>query len=316
MKTSLLRAALAAVVVVVSAAISLGASAAASAAPLKVATLSPVLADVARGVGGDRVVITEIVKPGVDPHDFQPTPADVQQAAAADLVLVSGKGLEGYLTKLERGAGGKGKFVDVGGRLGGPPLKAASSHGHGHGHGHSHGHDHGEEDPHWWHSVGNARRATEIVRDVFIKANAADAEAFAKNAAAYVAGLDELEAAIKLKVAELPRERRKLVTSHDAFGYFARDYGFTVLPVEGVSTGEQPSAKRVAALLKTIRAQNVKAVFFESGQNPKVTAEITRETGAAVGGELFADGLAATGDASTYAGMMRYNVNTIVNALK
>ena len=136
------------------------------------------------------------------------------------------------------------------------------------------------------------------------------------SAAAYAVGLDELDAAVKLKVAELPRGKRKLVTSHDAFQYFARDYGFTILPIEGVSTAEEPSTKRVAELLKTIRSQGVKAVFFESTQNPKVTAEITRETGAKVGGELYADGLAADGEAATYAGMIRHNVNTIVDALK
>ncbi len=275
---------------------------AAGAAPLKVATLSTVLADVARGVGGDRVAVVEIVRPGVDPHEFQPTPGDVQQAAGADIVLVSGKGLEGYLAKLEEGAGGRAKFTDVGARVG-ASLKIREE-------------GRTLEDPHWWHSVANVRRAAEVVREVFARADPPDATEFARHAAAYAAGLDALDAAVKLKVAELPRERRKLVTSHDAFGYFARDYGFTVYSIEGVSTAEQPSTRRVAELLRTIRAQQVKAVFFESTQNPKVIAEITRETGATVGGELFADGLAAEGEAATYAGMMRHNVNTVVDALK
>lgn len=273
-----------------------------AAGPLKVATLSTVLADVARGVGGSSVNVVEIVKPGVDPHAFQPTPGDVQAAAGADLVLVSGKGLEGYLAKLEESAGGKAKFLDVGSRLG-VSLKITEE-------------GRTVEDPHWWHSVANVRRAAEILRDAFTKAHAADAAEFKRNATAYAAGLDELEAAVKLKVAELPRGKRRLVTSHDAFQYFARDYGFTILPVEGISTGEEPSTKRVATLLKAIRAQGVKAVFFESTQNPKVTTEITRETGAKVGGELYADGLAADGEATTYAGMIRHNVNTIVDALK
>lgn len=281
---------------------------AASAPALRVATLSTVLADVARGVGGDRVKVVEIVKPDVDPHAFQPTPGDVQQVAGADVVLVSGKGLEGYLAKLEESAGGNGgnkqggKFVDVGGQLG-VSFRIQEE-------------GRTVEDPHWWHSVTNVRRATEIVRDAFTRADAADADAFRRNAAAYTAQLNALDAEIKLKVATLPRDRRKLVTSHDAFGYFARDYGFKIFPIEGVSTAEEPSAQQVAELLKAIRAQGVKAVFFESTQNPKVTAEITRETGAKIGGELYADGLAAEGEATTYAGMMRHNVNTIVDALK
>ena len=274
-----------------------------TAAPLRVATLSTVLADVARGVGGNAVAVVEIVRPGVDPHEFQPSPSDVQAAAGADVVLVSGRGLEGYLAKLEESAGGGAKFLDVGSRLG-APLKIKGDDGH------------VVDDPHWWHSVANVRRAAEIVRDAFVKADAADAGELQRNAAAYASGLDELDALVKLKVAELPRGKRKLVTSHDAFQYFARDYGFTILPIEGVSTAEQPSTRRVAELLKIIRSQGVKAVFFESTQNPKVTAEITRETGAKVGGELYADGLAADGEAATYAGMMRHNVNTIVDALK
>ena len=297
MMTPLLRAAVA---VLFAAVVSLPRTA--GAAPLKVATLSTVLADMARGVGGDKVVVTEIVKPGVDPHAFQPTPGDVQTAAGADVVLVSGKGLEGYLAKLEESAGVKAKFLDVGNRLG-VSLKIQEE-------------GRTVEDPHWWHSVTNVRRAAEIVRDAFSKADAADAPEFKKNAATYAAGLDELDAAVKLKVAELPREKRRLVTSHDAFQYFARDYGFTILPIEGVSTAEEPSTRRVADLLKTIKSQGVKAVFFENTQNPKVTSEITRETGAKVGGELYADGLSADGEASTYAGMIRHNVNTIVDALK
>ena len=273
------------------------------AAPLRVATLSTVLADVARGVGGGRVNVVEIVKPGVDPHEFQPSPSDVQAAAGANLVLVSGRGLEGYLAKLEESTGGSAKFLDVGSRLG-APLKIKEIDGR------------TVDDPHWWHSVTNVRRAAEIVRDAFAKADAADAAVFQRNVAAYAAGLDELDAFVKLKVAELPRAKRRLVTSHDAFQYLARDYGFTILPIEGVSTAEQPSTRRVAELLKTIRSQGVKAVFFENTQNPKVIAEITRETGAKVGGELYADGLAADGEAATYAGMMRHNVNTIVDALK
>ena len=297
MEASTLRAAVAALL----AAVCL--PAVATAAPLKVATLSTVLADVARGVGGNAVTVVEIVKPGVDPHEFQPSPSDVQAAAGADVVLVSGRGLEGYLAKLEESAGGGAKFLDVGGRLG-APLKIKEDDGH------------VVDDPHWWHSVANVRRAAEIVRDAFAKADAADAGVFQRNAATYAAGLDELDALVKLKVAELPRNKRRLVTSHDAFQYFARDYGFTILPIEGVSTAEQPSTRRVAGLLKTIRSQGVKAVFFESTQNPKVIAEITRETGAKVGGELYTDGLAADGEAATYAGMMRHNVNTIVDALK
>ena len=117
------------------------------------------------------------------------------------------------------------------------------------------------------------------------------------------------------EVAKLPREKRKLVTSHDAFQYFARDFGFRIYAVEGVSSDDQPSSKKVTDLIKTIRTEGVKAVFFESIENPKVIGEITRETGAKVGGELYADGLGVK-EASTYPDMMRYNITTLVESLK
>ena len=280
----------------------LGLSGAASAAPLKVASLSSVLSDVARNVGGDKIEVEEIVKGGVDPHEFVPSPSDVQQVADAGVVLVSGKGMEGYLAKLEEGTDQK-KFVDVGDKIG-ASLKLK---------------DEGKtiEDPHWWHSVANVRKAADVVRDALIAADPADKDAFAANDAAYQAKLNDLDKAIRLKVAELGRDKRKLVTSHDAFQYFARDYGFKIYPIEGVSTAEEPSTRKVAELLGTIRKEKVKAVFFENTQNPKVITQITKETGATVGGELYADGLGAPGgDAATYLDMMRHNADTIVNALK
>ncbi len=278
----------------------------AAAPPLRVASLSTVLTEMARAVGGDRVEVIEIIKPGVDPHEFQPAPGDVKLVSSAALVLVSGKGLEGYLAKLEASAGngGKGKFVAVGDAL--PTLKMKDG-------------GRTADDPHWWHSVGNAKRAVAIVRDALTAkaAEANDKDVFARNAATLLGRLDELENALKLKVAELPRDRRKLVTSHDAFGYLARDYDFTIYPLKGIGTTDEPSSKKVAALIGTIKKEGVKAVFFESIENPKVIAEITRETGAKIGGELYADGLGpADSDAATYADMMRHNVNTIVEALK
>ncbi len=138
---------------------------------------------------------------------------------------------------------------------------------------------------------------------------------YEKNAAAYLATLTELQKWARQEVAKLPRDKRKLVTSHDAFQYLARDYGFKIYAIEGVSTDDQPSSKKVTDLINTIRDQKVKAVFFESIENPKVVAEITKETGAKIGGELYADGLGEK-DASTYSGMMRHNITSIVGNLK
>ena len=159
------------------------------------------------------------------------------------------------------------------------------------------------------------QRATKTVRDELSAISPPDKDAFAKNADAYLARLDALQKWVKTKVAELPRDRRKLVTSHDAFQYFAQENGFTIYAIEGVSSTDQPSSKKVADLIRTIKEQRVSAVFMESIENPKVLKEITKETGAAIGGSLYADGL-SEGDAATYEGMMKHNVATIVDALK
>jgi ABC-type Zn uptake system ZnuABC Zn-binding protein ZnuA len=269
-------------------------------ADLTVASLSTITTDIAKNVGGDKVRIIPIIKPGVDPHEFQPTPEDVKQIAKADLVLFTGKQIEGYLTKLEQSAGGAGKFVDTGAGIASLKLEEGGQ---------------TVEDPHWWHSIDNVMKATAVVEKRFIEADPANKAAYKKNAAAYLAKLKELKAWAKREVSKLPREKRKLVTSHDAFQYLARDFGFKIYAIEGVSTQDAPSSRKIADLIKTIERESVKAVFFESIENPKVVAEITKETGAKVGGELYADGLGDK-EASTYPDMVRYNITTIVESLK
>ncbi len=275
---------------------------------IKVTTFSTILTALAQAVGGDQIEVTGLVRAGVDPHEYEPTPADLKQVGDSQLVLASGKHMEGYLTKLKESAGTKGDLVQVGDKF--PSLKMKV--------------EEGEkatvvggmiEDPHWWHSIANMEKATQVVRDELIKLDPAGKAEYDKNAAAYIAKLEALRSWVKHKVAELPRDSRKLVTSHDAFQYFARENGFTIYSIEGVSTEDEPSNKKVSDIIDTIRKQGVKAIFFENIENPKVTKEITRESGAKIGGTLYADGL-GTGDASTYEGMMKHNVTTIVDALK
>ena len=269
-------------------------------AELRVASLSTITTEIARSVGGDKVEVIPIIKPGIDPHEFQPSPLDVKQIESADLVLITGKGIEGYLTKLEEAVGNKAKFVDTGSTI--PSLKLEEE-------------GRMVEDPHWWHSIENMKKATAVVRKHFIDADPGNKAVYEKNADAYLATLTDLEKWARQEVSKLPREKRKLVTSHDAFQYFARDFGFRIYAIEGVSTDDQPSSKKVTDLINTIRSEGVKAVFFESIENPKVVGEITRETGAKVGGELYADGLGDK-EASTYPDMVRYNITAIVESLK
>ncbi len=269
-------------------------------AELTVASLSTITTDIAQNVGGDAIRLIPIMKPGIDPHDFEPSPLDVKQIESADLVLITGKGMEGYLTRLEEAVGSKANFVDTGGTI--PSLRLEEE---------------GRivEDPHWWHSVENVKKAAVLVKKQFVDADPANKALYDKNTAAYLAELSDLQKWARQEVAKLPREKRKLVTSHDAFQYFARDFGFRIYAVEGVSSDDQPSSKKVTDLIKTIRTEGVKAVFFESIENPKVIGEITRETGARVGGELYADGLGVK-EASTYPDMVRHNITTLVESLK
>ncbi len=269
-------------------------------ADLTVASLSTITTDLAKNIGGTHVKIEAIIKPGIDPHEFEPTPSDVKKVAKADLVLFTGKGMEGFLTKLEEAAGVTGKFVNVGEAV---PSLTMTEEGR------------KVEDPHWWHSVENMKRATRLVTDRFEQADPANRSYYAGREKEFLASLNELQRWSRVKVAELPSSRRKLVTSHDALQYFARDYGFTILPVKGISTGEEASSQHVKEIIGVIRSQGVKAVFFESIENSRAVNQIAAETGARTGGVLYSDGLGDT-EASTYDSMMRHNVSTIVDGLK
>lgn len=269
-------------------------------ADLTVVSLSTITTDLARNIGGSHVKVEAIIGPGVDPHALEPTPGDVRKVADANIVLFTGKGIEGYLTKLEEASGNSAKFLDVGTVI--PSLTMSEGRK-------------SVEDPHWWHSVENMKKAARAVADAFETADPSNAATYKKNTMAYLASLEELQRWIRVKLAGLPRSKRKLVTSHDALGYFARDYGFTIYPVKGIATNEEPSSGHVKEIIEVIRDQGVKAVFFESIENPQAIEQISRETDAKTGYTLYSDGLGAT-EAATYDSMMRHNVSAIVDGLK
>lgn len=276
-------------------------------AEIKVASFSTVLSEIAQKVGGKNVAVTSLIKPGQDPHEYQLTPGDLSAAAASDLVLLSGKGMElTYLTNLRDALPKRVQVLAVGDQL--PSLGKVADEG-------KEGEKEGMQDPHWWNSVSETEKATIVVRDALIRLDAQQTADYQAGAQAYLAGLKELDSWVKRKIAELPRNRRKLVTSHDAFQYFAKDYGFQIDSIEGLTTDQEPSVSHVTALVAEIKKQGVKAIFLENTLNPKVSVEITRESGAQIGGSLYADGL-GPGEGETYAGMFRHNVKTIVDALK
>ncbi len=276
---------------------------------IRVSTFSSVLTEVAEKIGGDRVAVRGHVKGGVDPHEYEPTPGDLKVVGQSQLILLSAKHLEGYVGKLKQSTGTKGVFLEVGNGF--ESLRMVDEHHH---------HDHGSgnaEDPHWWHSMDCMVKASRIVRDALIALSPADKDYFNANCAGYELGLSLLAKWVKSEVAKLPRNRRTLVTSHDAFQYFAKEHGFKIHAIEGISSADKPSSKKVAQIIELIKAQGVKAIFPESIENPKVLQEITRETGAKLGPILYADGLGeAGGKAGTFEGMYRHNVTSIVEALR
>ena len=271
---------------------------------IRVSSFSTILTEIALQVGGDRVAVTGHVKPGIDPHEYEPKPEDLKIVGDAQLILLSAKHMESYVGKLKQATGTKGELVEVGEGFTSLKMKSEKDP------------DKTIEDPHWWHSVANTEKAVKIVRDELIKVSPADKAAFTENAAKYLSKLDALEKWVKLELAKLPRDKRKLVTSHDAFQYFARENGFTVHAIEGISSEDQPSSKKVGEIVAAIKTEGVKAIFPENIENPKVMTEITRETGVKIAPPLYADGLGDTPEASTYEAMYKHNVTTIVEALK
>ena len=292
-------------------------------ADVRIASLNTVLSDLARKVGGTRVSVEDIVRPGTDPHIFEPSPGDIRRVADADLVLAGGLGFEGYLLRLQDAAGETGFFI-AGDFI--KPLyteHAESCEDHRHDHAQKqeldHAHDHRDGrivDPHWWHSISNTREVVRALRDRLIAMDPEGRSEYEANASAFLADLEALEAWARTEVASIPRARRILITSHNAFGYLARDHGFVILTVQGMNTTEQPSSHKVRELIAEMRERGVRAIFAENIENPKILEEITKETGAVAGGILYADGLGAADQASTYESMMRHNISTIVAALR
>jgi len=271
---------------------------------LKVVASFSVLGDFVKNVGGDRVEVTTLVGPNSDTHVYQPTPADAEKIGAAKIVFVNGFGLEGWMTRLVKAAGGKATTIVA--TTGIKPLKMEDEHKPGH----------MVTDPHAWQSVANAKLYVANIRDGLAKADPAGKSVYEANAKAYLAKLDTLEGEVKAAIDKIPRERRRIITTHDAFGYFAAAYGMQFIAPEGVSTESEASAKDVARIITQIRKEKIPAVFMENISDPRLIEQIARETGAKIGGTLFSDALSkADGPAPTYIDMMRNNVRAFGAAL-
>ncbi len=302
----------------------------ASAKDLKVVASFSVLGDVVGRVGGDRVEVMTLVGPNADPHEYEPAPNDARRLRAADLVFVSGLGMEGWMDRLIAAAGTKLAPVVASSAITPRemPAEAAAGAEHDHDHGgadgHGHAaaqdsaaaHDHGREDPHVWNDPRNVERWVQVIEAALAKADPEDAAVFQRNAAAYTAELKALDAHARAAIGRTPRQDRRILTSHDAFGYFGDAYGVTFLSPLGLSTESEASAAGIARLIDQIRAEKVSTYFLESSNDPRLVRQIAEATGARPGGELFVESLSdPRGPASTYAAMFRHNVDLIARAL-
>ena len=275
---------------------------------LKVIASFSILGDLVKNVGGDRVEVATLVGPNGNAHVYAPSPGDAKKVADAKLVFVNGLGFEGWLERLVKASGTKAPVVVA--TKGIKPLERAGEHDH------DHDHDHGRADPHAWQSVANAKIYVANIRDALIAADPAGKDAYLANAAAYLAKLDALERDVREVIAKIPADRRRVITSHSAFGYFQDAYGVSFTAPQGVSTEAEASAKDVAAIIAQIKKQKAAAVFLENVTDPRLVEQIARETGAKVGGTLYSDALTDDkGDATTYIDLIRHNLRQLASAL-
>jgi zinc/manganese transport system substrate-binding protein len=263
---------------------------------LKVVASFSILGDFVRNVGGDRVSVTTLVGPDSDAHVYSPTPADAKKVADARLIFINGLGFEGWLPRLVKSARGKATVVTA--TSGIASLKL------------------GSDDPHAWQSVANAKIYVGNIREALVAADPASAQVLRANAEAYLAKLDALDREVRDAIAKIPESRRKVISTHGAFGYFAAAYGVEFIAPVGVSTESEPSARDIAGIINQIRAVKIPAVFLENVSDPRLIRRISAETGAKVGGILYSDSLTAEkGDAPTYIDMVRHNIKALTSAL-
>jgi zinc/manganese transport system substrate-binding protein len=256
-----------------------------------------ILGDFAKNVGGERIDVTTLVGPNSDVHVYTPAPADAKKIADAKLVIINGLGLEGWLPRLVQSSGSKATIVTA--TSGIAPRKLGS-----------------DADPHAWQSVVNAKIYVANIRDALIAADQPGVPTYRANADAYLAKLDALDRDVREAVAQIAQARRKVISTHDAFGYFAAAYGIAFIAPQGVSTESEPSARDIASIITQIRAGKIPAVFLENISDPRLMRRISTETGAKIGGTLYSDSLTAeNGEAPTYIDMVRHNIKALTSAL-
>jgi zinc/manganese transport system substrate-binding protein len=279
----------------------LGASAEAQADPMKVSASFSILGDMVKEVGGDRVEVFTFVGPNGDAHVYEPTPADAKELSESKILFINGLGLEGWMTRLEKSSGFKGTVVTA--SKGIAPREMVED-------------EKTVTDPHAWQDLANGRIYVANIRDALIAADPNGKATYEANAQKFLDGIAQMETKVKEAIAKLPPGRRKIITTHDAFGYFGAAYGMEFIAPEGVSTESEASAKDVATIIRQIKAEKVPAVFLENVTDNRLLDQISNETGAKIGGTLFSDALSPPdGPAGTYLDMFRNNIEVLSEAL-
>lgn len=269
---------------------------------LNVVTSFSILGDITQEVGGKNVNVTTLVGPDGDPHTFEPSPKDSAALSKADVVVVNGLGLEGWLDRLVKASGFKGTLVVASDGVKTHTLD-----------------EDGETvtDPHAWNSAANGALYAQNILSGLVNADPQDKAVLEASGKPYIAQLTELDAWAKARFSQIPQEKRKVLTSHDAFGYFGRAYGVEFLAPQGLSSESEASAAQVAALIKQIKADGVNTWFMENQLDPRLVKQIASATGAQPGGELYPESLSAKGGvADSYVKAFRHNVETIANSMK
>jgi zinc/manganese transport system substrate-binding protein len=269
---------------------------------LKVLATFSILGDFVKNVGGNRVEVMTLVGPDSDAHVYAPAPSDARKVADAKVVITNGLGFEGWMSRLVKASGSKAPVVVA--TEGITVRKAAGPNSH------------GDADPHAWQSVANAKVYVANIYKAILAADPDGKVTYEANAAAYLTKLDALDREVKAAVAAIPPDRRRIISTHDAFGYFEQDYGIDFIAPQGVSTEAEPSARDIARIITQIKGLKIPAVFLENVSDPRLMQRIAQETGARVGGKLYSDALTdANGEAPDYLALMRHNIKQMATAL-
>ncbi len=288
--------------------IAAGATGARAEKKLKVIASFSILGDMAKNIGGTRIEVITLVGPNGDAHVYEPTPSDAKNVSRADLVIVNGLGMEGWMDRLIKTSGYKGPVVVTTNGIKPREMTATEEPGAKPEH---------KIDPHAWQNLANGQIYVDNIALALISVDPAGAPVYQADAAAYKAKLAALDQWVKTEFAGIPKPKRRMITSHDAFGYLGAAYGVTILSPMGVSTESEPSAGGVAKLINQIRQEKITAVFIENVSDPRLVEQVGKESGVTLGGELYSDALSKPeGPAPTYIDMFKNNVPKIVAAMR